>query len=167
MLKICLNFRGSEIPKRVEKGWFFYVIWQLKDHILICYCSFAVLNPARDSRVSQIWAILCLKNCGSRLWKRTDFFQQKLDLFLSFPLIPNMTYFGKKISWIIPIFKCQSVCYQYSVRHMFRYKQFRSCTIGQDVILKTFLAKFVATYPSYKKHIKQFHHRFMVKNLKF
>ena len=80
MLKICLNFRGSEILKRAEKGWFFHVIWQLKDHILICYCSFVVLNPARDSRVSQIWAIFCLKNWGSRIWKRTEFSILKLSI---------------------------------------------------------------------------------------
>ena len=52
----------------------------------------------------------------------------------------------------------------YSVRHMFRYKQFRSCTLGQDVFSKTFLTKFVATYPSYTKYKKN-HHRSMVQNL--
>ena len=32
---------------------------------------------------------------------------------------------------------------------------------------KLFLTKFVATYPSYKKYIKRFHHRYMVQNLEF
>ena len=55
----------------------------------------------------------------------------------------------------------------YRVRHMFQDKQFRSCTLGKYVFFKTFLTKFVATDPSYKKYIKDFHHRFMAKNLEF
>ena len=57
--------------------------------------------------------------------------------------------------------------FKYRVRHMFRDKQFRSCSLGKYVFLKTFFTKFVATYPSYKKYIRNFHHRFMVKNLEF
>ena len=38
---------------------------------------------------------------------------------------------------------------------------------GQDVFSKTFLSKLVATFPSYKKYITKFHHRFIVQNLEF
>ena len=34
-------------------------------------------------------------------------------------------------------------------------------------IFKNFLIKFLATYPSYKKYFFKFHHRLMVKDLKF
>ena len=55
----------------------------------------------------------------------------------------------------------------YRVRHMFRDKHFFPCTLGQDVFLKTLKTIFVGTYPSYKKYIKKFHHKLIVKNLEF
>ena len=110
MLKICLNFRGSDTPKRAEMGWF---IWVSKDHILACRCSFAVPSPARDNTVNQIWAILCLKNCGSKLWNRIEFMLQKTDLFTCFPSIPNMTYLYHYMSKTDFFYKKNTTLYQF------------------------------------------------------
>ena len=55
----------------------------------------------------------------------------------------------------------------YRARHMFRDKQFRSCTLSQGVFSKSFFTKFVAIYLSYKKYMRQFHHRFMVQKVEF